>query len=147
MNYLLDKKAVLFSSIILLLVVGCTPGFVGNLTATPPPVSTAIPSRTVNELQPIAHTETQTAAPTLTLPIATGKIVAAETFVNVRSGPGTNYDRIGTLPVGKIVQVTGRSLQGDWWRVSADYLDAIPLTAFTDLYLPVTFPTIFRNIL
>ena len=147
MNYLFDKKALLFSVIILLLVVGGTPGSVGNPTATPSPVSTAIPSKIANELHLIAQKETQTPVPTIVPPIVTGQIVASDTVVNVRSGPGTNYDRIGTLPVGKIVQVTGRSLQGDWWRVSADYLDAIPLTAFTDLYLPVTFPTIFRNIL
>jgi SH3-like domain-containing protein len=123
MNYLFDKKAVLFSSIILLLVVGCTPGVIGNPTATPPPVSTAIPSTTVNELHPIAQKETQTPVPTTVPPIVTGKIVASDTVVNVRSGPGTTYDRIGTLPGGTKVQVTGRSPQKDWWRVSADGIE------------------------
>lgn len=117
MNNLFDKKSVLLSFIILLLAVGCTPGGVGY--------PTAIPSKTANELQPIVHTKTQTAAPTLALSIATGKILlgAGETFVHVRSGPGTNYDRIGTLPAGRVVQVTGRSLHGDWWRVSADGIE------------------------
>ena len=123
MNYIFDKKAVLFSSIILLLVVGCTPGVVGNPTATPPPVSTAIPSKTDNELHPSAQKETQTPVPTIALPIVTGKIVASDSVANVRSGPGTTYDRIGTLPGGTKVQVTGRSPQKDWWRVSADGIE------------------------
>jgi len=78
---------------------------------------------TANELHPIAQKETQTPVPTLALPIVTGKIVVSETFVNVRSGPGTTYDRIGTLPGGTKVQVTGRSPQKDWWRVSADGIE------------------------
>src|SRR5450759_180016 len=119
MNYLFDKKAVLFSSIILLLVVGCTPGVVGNPTATPSPVSTAIPSKIANELHLIAQKETQTPVPTTALPIVTGEIVASVTVVNVRSGPGTTYARIGTLPGGTKVQGTGRSPQKDWWRMSA----------------------------
>ncbi|EAY20179.1 hypothetical protein TVAG_021240 [Trichomonas vaginalis G3] len=36
--------------------------------------------------------------------------------VNVRSGPGTNYGRIGGLLRGKSAPVTGSS--GDWWQVS-----------------------------
>ena len=123
MNYLFDKKALLFSVIILLLVVGCTPGVVDNPTATPSPVSTAIPSKIANELHLIAQKETQTPVPTIAPLIGTGKIVASETFVNVRGGPGTTYDRVGTLPGGTKVQVTGKSPQNDWWRVSADGIE------------------------
>ena len=120
MNYLFDKKALLFSAIILLLVVGCSPGVVDNPTATPSPVSTAIPSKTANELHLIAQKETQTPVPTIVPPIVTGQIVASDTVVNVRSGPGTTYDRIGTLQGGTVVQITGRSPQNDWWRVSTE---------------------------
>ena len=123
MNYLFDKKVLLFSVIIIILVVGCTPGVVANPTSAPPPVSTAIPSKTVNELQPSAQKETQTPVPTIAPPIVTGKIVASDSAANVRSGPGTTYDRIGTLPGGVKVQVTGRSPQKDWWRVSADGIE------------------------
>ena len=123
MKNLLDKKALLFSAIIFLMVVGCTPAVVGNPTATLPPVSTAIPSKTANELHPIAQKETQTPVPTIAPPIVTGKIAASDSAVNVRSGPGTTYDRIGTLPGGTVVQVTGRSPQKDWWRVSADGIE------------------------
>ena len=132
MNYLLDKKALLFSSIILLLVVGCTPGFIDNPTATLPPISKAIPSATVNELHPIAQKDTQTPVPTLALSIVTGKIrqVEAMPFATVRSGPGTTYDRIGTLPGGMLVHVTGRNPQRDWWRVSAEGMEGWVFSSF-----------------
>jgi SH3-like domain-containing protein len=119
----LDIKAHLFSSIILLLVGGCTPGVVGNQPVTQPPVSTAIPSKTAIEFQPIVQTETLTPVPTLALPIVPGKIATSETFVTVRSGPGTTYDRIGTLPGGTVVQVTGKTTKMDWFRVNADGIE------------------------
>ena len=132
MNNLLDKKALLFSAIILLLVVSCTPSVGRNPTATLLPVSTAIPSPTANELQPIAPTETQTPVPTLALSIVTGEIrqVEAMPFAYVRSGPGTTYDKIGTFPVGTKVRVTGRSPQKDWWRVSADGIEGWVYSSF-----------------
>ena len=132
MYNLLDKKAVLFSAIILLLTVGCTPGVAGNPTATPPQVSTAIPAKTADELQPIAQKETQTPVPTLALSIVTGKIrqVEAMPFVTVRSGPGTTYDRVGTLPGGMLVHVTGRNPQKDWWRVSAEGMEGWVFSSF-----------------
>jgi hypothetical protein len=53
----------------------------------------------------------------------TGKIIASDTVATVRSGPGTTYDRVGTLPGGTVVQITGRSPQKEWWRVSADGIE------------------------
>lgn len=37
--------------------------------------------------------------------------------VNLRSGPGTQYDLLGLLSAGNIVQVSGISAEGDWWRI------------------------------
>jgi len=59
-----------------------------------------------------------------TAPIATvtgtptGPVVVAVEQVNVRDGPGTNYDRIGVLLPGQRVPALGRSPGGDWIQIS-----------------------------
>jgi len=45
-----------------------------------------------------------------------GFTVKEGSAVNVRSGPGTNYDVIGQLPVGAQRTVTGRTATNDWWQ-------------------------------
>jgi lipoprotein-anchoring transpeptidase ErfK/SrfK len=47
-------------------------------------------------------------------------IVAGTDGVNVRSGPGTDFTRVGTLSPGEEATVMGRF--GDWWQI--DYADA-----------------------
>jgi hypothetical protein len=37
---------------------------------------------------------------------------------NVRSGPGTNYARLGQVQEGQEFEVTGRNEDGDWWQLS-----------------------------
>lgn len=37
--------------------------------------------------------------------------------LNVRTGPGTGFRRMGTLSAGQVVQVTGASDNYQWWRV------------------------------
>lgn len=39
--------------------------------------------------------------------------------LNVRSGPGTDYERLGLLPAGTSVTVTGRNAAGDWLQVES----------------------------
>jgi uncharacterized protein YraI len=38
-------------------------------------------------------------------------------FVNVRSGPGTNYPALGIAPPGASAEVSGKSADGAWWQV------------------------------
>ncbi|MCL5999226.1 MAG: SH3 domain-containing protein [Chloroflexi bacterium] len=38
-------------------------------------------------------------------------------FVNVRSGPGTNYDLLGTLNAGQTALVKGKSEDITWWQI------------------------------
>jgi hypothetical protein len=65
------------------------------------------------------------AAPGLqaTLPLATvtgtpsGPMVITTEQVNVRSGPGTDYDKIGVLVAGQRVPALGRSPGGDWIQI------------------------------
>lgn len=37
--------------------------------------------------------------------------------LNVRSGPGTNFDRITTLAAGTVVPIVGRTGLNDWWQI------------------------------
>ncbi len=60
--------------------------------------------------------------------------------LNIRSGPGTNYERVGSLNFGERVSVIGRNGSGTWIQidtgwVSAQYLSWPPATDF--MALPV----------
>ncbi len=46
-----------------------------------------------------------------------GPMVIAPDQVNVRSGPGANYDRIGVLAAGQRAPALGRSPGGDWIQI------------------------------
>lgn len=46
-----------------------------------------------------------------------GPMVIAPDQVNVRSGPGTNYDRIGVMTAGQRLPALGRSPGGDWIQI------------------------------
>lgn len=40
------------------------------------------------------------------------------TSVNIRSGPGTNYDIVGQLQPGQSALITGRSEDSSWWQIN-----------------------------
>jgi hypothetical protein len=77
------------------------------LTNTPRPTDT--PQATVKpEPSPIPATATS----------VTAYVVAGADGVNLRSGPGTNYTRLGYLDPGTEAHVTG--CYGDWWQIEHD---------------------------
>jgi hypothetical protein len=39
--------------------------------------------------------------------------------LNVRNGPGVNYDAIGTISIGQPVPVTGSNADRSWWQINA----------------------------
>jgi uncharacterized protein YraI len=43
-----------------------------------------------------------------------GVTAVSTTTIRVRSGPGTDYALLGTIPVGTVVAVVGRNIPGDW---------------------------------
>jgi lipoprotein-anchoring transpeptidase ErfK/SrfK len=102
-----------------------TPLSIASPSATSPTaarlaVAVAIPSPTTVPLTPttpgpirLRPTPTPAAA-TLAPPM----IVAGANGVNVRSGPGTGYARIGSLDPGTQAQMLGR--YGDWWQIEYD---------------------------
>jgi len=86
-----------------------------NTPATPteiPPTATPVasPTSTPEPATPTPEEPTATATPEtvgLTVTVATA---------NVRSGPGTNYARIGQVRQGETYEVTGNNPAGDWWE-------------------------------
>ncbi len=61
--------------------------------------------------QPEATVEpTATATPALAM-------AQASDMLNVRGGPGTNYDLVGALQKDELVQIVGKNPEGDWWQV------------------------------
>jgi uncharacterized protein YraI len=57
--------------------------------------------------------------PPVPQPPASGVIVTATPYaVNLRSGPGTNFSRLGTIPAGQTASVIGRTTDATWWQVN-----------------------------
>ena len=75
-------------------------------TATPVP-PTATPEATA--------TPAPTEVPPTATPIPAPRLTANQT-VNVRRGPGTNYQVIGSLSGGQSAEVTGKNPAGNWWQ-------------------------------
>ncbi len=75
----------------------CNAPFTGNTPATDPPVS-------------------PTAAP-LPTTIPNPPSVTARLNLNIRNGPGENYDIVGAFVGGAQAQLLGRDESGDWWLI------------------------------
>ncbi len=46
--------------------------------------------------------------------------LVANSNANVRSGPGTDYPRVGTLRGGATYRITGQNDNGSWWQINYD---------------------------
>ena len=73
--------------------------------------------------------------------------------INVRSGPGTAYKVVGTLPAGAIVNVIAKNKAGDWFNilmpdgvtkgwVAASVTTAVSEPAMTTVQVAVTIPAL-----
>lgn len=47
-------------------------------------------------------------------------VVDGKDYVNVRTGPGTDFAVLGQLSAGVQAGVTGRNAEGTWWRIAFD---------------------------
>jgi hypothetical protein len=74
-------------------------------TFTPLPTATPLPEATT---QPATAVPPAATAPTAMIEVGEGG-------VNVRSGPGTNFEAIGRLEPGEQAAVTGK--YADWWQI------------------------------
>ena len=81
---------------------------------TPTPTPTATPTNT------LTPTPTPTATPTNTATPTPDAVIVAP--VNLRSGPGTVYEIIGTLSPNQVLTVTGRIADTAWLQVSTDQM-------------------------
>jgi len=81
----------------------------------------ALPTNTSTIPAPPADTPTMkppTPTPTAT-PTPKPDAVVNTVALNLRSGPGTDYEILGVLKQGDFLQVAGRNLEGDWLKVIA----------------------------
>lgn len=63
-------------------------------------------------------TPTFTLTPTITpLPTQCSPLVTASVIANVRSGPNTAYDIVGTLKLGETATIAGRNDANTWWNI------------------------------
>ena len=76
------------------------------------PTATALPATPTPDQPTAAPTEPPSPTP------VQGPRLTANSNVNVRSGPGTNYGRIGTLNPGESHDITGKNGAGDWLQFS-----------------------------
>jgi uncharacterized protein YraI len=100
-------------------------------TAAPTETNTAIP--TFTPVPPTAAPQviivTATSAPIVIVVTNTPQIVVvtsfgpatykitAESGLNIRSGPGTNYAALGRLSSGDTVEIIGRNANSTWWQI------------------------------
>lgn len=82
--------------------------------ATRKPTATAIAISRSTATLILSPSGLSTPAPETVVPIVT----AGDSNVNIRSGPGTNYDIIGTLKSGQSLEIIGRNTDSSWWQVS-----------------------------
>jgi hypothetical protein len=59
---------------------------------------------------------TNTPEPPTPTPLANPEVVANDQ-INVRQGPGTNYNIIGAAARGERFKVTGKNQDGSWWQI------------------------------
>lgn len=122
---------------------------------TPPePKLSGTPAQPLAQLSPTLEQYVQPETLSETPPMATmpadvlARIVVTSEYVNIRSGPGTNYAVLGRLQNGQKASVTGKSIDGAWWRIDfagqTGWVSA-SLTQFSGI--PEAVPTVTEPIL
>jgi hypothetical protein len=92
------------------------PTFTSTVTKKPTLASTPTPAKPTATPQPPATTAPPPTAPPPTAEKA--QLSPNSGTVNVRSGPGTNYARIGEASQGQTFEITGKNPGGDWWQIN-----------------------------
>jgi SH3-like domain-containing protein len=90
-----------------------------DATGTPPPAATFTPSATMTAAPTLTRAATQTTAPTRThtAPASASPFVVMRGQVEVRTGPGMNYELSHTLSQGTTAPVQGKSVDEQWWAI------------------------------
>lgn len=87
---------------------------------TPPPLPAVAPAAapvsaaltTTTSITP-AQAVTATVAPAG----AEARLIVTSDLVNIRSGPATTFDLVGTAITGETFPITAKNGQGDWWQI------------------------------
>lgn len=77
------------------------------------PTATPLVAATQPTLLPTEPPATSTPVPVGTTP----RVTANNSAVNLRLGPGTNYEVVSVLPQGQSLEIVGRSADSAWWQV------------------------------
>ncbi len=88
-------------------------------TATVRATETALPTSTP-AVEATATLTATVATATPEAPSASNAIVTIHGDMNVRSGPGTEQERIGGATEGQQFTITGKNQEGDWWQIDFD---------------------------
>jgi len=102
--------------LLVLLSLACN-AFAGRTGPLPPP-----PIPTVTPTSDTAPEDVPGLAPTVTLPADSSPVEAQGTLrilvdLNIRSGPGVRFDRVGFLLRDERATVIGRDPDSGWWRI------------------------------
>ncbi len=84
------------------------------------PTDTPVPTDTATPLPADTPTPAPTAPAATPTPAITGPYTKIDATLNVRSGPGTDYAKVGSLPANAMVEITGRNSDSTWWQISFD---------------------------
>ena len=90
-----------------------------TFTATAVATETASPTSTSTVEATAGLTATVTVA-TAAAPSASLAVVTVHGDMNVRSGPGTDQERIGGATEGQEFAISGKNQEGDWWQIDFD---------------------------
>jgi uncharacterized protein YraI len=105
------KIRVLLSVMLVILSSACgtpEPGTTPSATASPSIIPTGSPTASITPSQPTSSSTPRFIDATLTIK------------VNVRSGPGTEYDALGQLEAGTGIQIIARDSKGAWYLIRYD---------------------------
>ena len=93
-----------------------------STTAVTPPTTTPIEGNTQPLTQTAILSDSAIAAPAaaatpVTAAPVSATLTIASDLVNVRSGPGTEYELVGSAATGESFAIMAKSAAGDWWQV------------------------------
>lgn len=70
-------------------------------------------------------------------------VVVSSNNINLRAGPGTDYDQVGTIQADQSLPLIGRNLDSSWWQVSTPTGPAwVNAGVVTALNVPVDLPVV-----
>ena len=114
---------------------------VGDIPTLPFQAEAPPPGRPVENIGLFQEPPPQPAVPTP--PSAKPLALANQSGVNLRNGPGVQYNKIGSLPFGGSLEIVGRNVDSSWWLVSTSegqfawLANEVVATSFVDDTIPI----------